>query len=95
MRFRIQSRASRRELTSSATGTRYTLFVGSGVPNDPLPSVVTGGPDTVTARTFLLDDERGTVTAPDSIGRMNYARVIVFFRNGPLVGCWGLVVIHK
>ena len=95
MRFQIQSRASRHELTSSTTGTRYTLFFGSGAPNDPRPSVVTGGPDTVTARTFRLDDERGTVTAPETIGRMNYARVIVFFRNGPLVGWRELVVIHK
>jgi len=95
MRFLIQSRASRQDLTSSATGTRYTLFFGSGVPNDPSPSRVTGGPDTVTARSFLLDDKQGVITAPDSIGRLNYARVIVFFRNGPLVGWREIVVIHQ
>jgi len=95
MRFRIQSRATRRELTSSETGTRYTLFFGSGIPNDSRPSVITGGPDTVTARTFLLDDKQGVMTAPDTIGSLNYARVIVFFRNGPLVGWREIVVIHK
>jgi len=95
LRFTVQSRASRRELTSSATGTRYTLFFGSGLPNDPHPSRITGGPDAVTARTFILDDKQGVITAPDSIGRLNRARVIVFFRNGPLVGWREIVVIHK
>lgn len=95
MRFKIQSRASRRDLTSSATGTRYTLFFGSGVPNDPHPSRITGGSDAVSARSFILDDRQGVITAPESIGRLNHARVIVFFRNGPLVGWRGIVVIHK
>ncbi len=95
MRFKVQSRASRRELTSSATGTRYTLFFGSGVPNDPHPSRITGGPDAVTARSFTLDDKQGVITAPGSIGRLNHARVIVFFRNGPLVGWREIAVIHK
>ena len=35
------------------------------------------------------------MTAPDTIGSLNYARVIVFFRNGPLVGWREIVVIHK
>jgi len=95
MRFKIQARGSGRELTASATGTRYTLFFGSGVPDDPRPSIVTGGPDAVSARTFLLDDKQGVITAPDSIARLNHARVIVFFRNGPLVGWREIVVIHK
>ena len=95
MRFKIQARGSGRELTASATGTRYTLFFGSGVPDDPRPSIVTGGPDAVSARTFRLDDKQGVITAPDSIARLNHARVIVFFRNGPLVGWREIVVIHK
>ena len=95
MRFKIQSRASRRDVTSSATGTRYTLLFGSGVPDDSRPSLITGGSDAVSAKGFLLDDKQGVITAPDSIARRDHARVIVFFRNGPLVGWREIVVIHK
>jgi len=95
MRFKVQARASGRDLTSSATGTRYTLFVGSGVPNDQRPSIITGDSDAVSARSFLLDATQGAITAPDSIARRNYARVIVFFRNGDLVGWREIVVIHR
>jgi hypothetical protein len=95
MRFKVQARASGRDLTSSATGTRYTLFVGSGIPNDERPSIITGGSDAVSAKSFLLDATQGAITAPDSIARRNYARVIVFFRNGDLVGWREIVVIHK
>ena len=95
MRFKVQVRASGRDLTSSATGTRYTLFFGSGIPNDQRPSIITGGPDAVSARSFLLDEKQGAITAPDSIARLNHARVIVFFRNGELVGWREIVVIHK
>jgi hypothetical protein len=51
-RFMIRARPSGRDLTSTATGTRYTLFFGSGEPNDPRPEVVTGGPRAVSAATF-------------------------------------------
>jgi hypothetical protein len=95
MRFRIQARGAGRDLTSPATGTRYTLFVGSGRPNDPRPSIITGGSDAVSARSFLLDAKQGMITAPDSIARLNHARVIVFFRNGDLVGWQEIVVIHR
>jgi len=95
MRFKVQARASGRDLTSSATGTRYTLFFGSGEPNDQRPSIITGGSDAVSARSFLLDAKQGAIRAPDSIARLNYARVIVFFRNGDLVGWREIAVIHK
>jgi len=95
MRFKVQARASGSDLTSSATGTRYTLFFGSGQPNDQRPSIITGGSDAVSARSFLLDAKQGAIAAPDSIGRQNYARVIVFFRNGDLVGWREIVVIRK
>ncbi len=95
MRFKVQARASGRDLTSSATGTRYTLFFGSGEPNDQHPAIITGGSDAVSARSFLLDAKQGAITAPDSIARQNYARVVVFFRNGDLVGWREIVVIHK
>lgn len=95
MRFKVQARASGRDLSSSATGTRYTLFFGSGEPNDQRPSIITGGSDAVSAKSFLLDEKQGVITAPDSIARQNFARVIVFFRNGDLVGWREIVVIHK
>ena len=95
MRFKVQVRASGRDLTSSATGTRYTLFFGSGEPNDRRPSIITGGSDAVSGRSFLLDEKQGAITAPDSIARLNHARVIVFVRNGDLVGWREIVVIHK
>ena len=95
MRFRIRARASGLDLTSSAGGTRYTLFFGSGVPNDTDPARVTGGPNAVSARTFLLNDGEGIITAPPSIARLNRARVIVFFRHRDLVGWREIVVIHK
>jgi len=95
MRFTIQARASGRDLTSSASGTRYTLFFGSGEPNDPHPEVVTGGPAVLSATTFRLDAREGTMTAPASIGRLNRGRVIVFFRNETLVGWREVVIIHR
>jgi hypothetical protein len=95
LRFKVQVRASGRDLTSSATGTRYTLFFGSGIPNDQRPSIITGGPDAVSARSFLVDEKQGAITAPDSIARLNHARVIVFFRNGDLVGWREIVVFRK
>jgi len=95
MRFKVRDRASGRELTSSTAGTRYTLFFGSGVPNDMHPSIVTGGPDTLSARSFLLNDEEGVITAPSSLGRLNYGRVIVFFRNRDRVGWRPVVVVHR
>jgi hypothetical protein len=95
MRFKVQARASGRDLTASETGARYTLFFGSGEPNDQRPSIITGGSDAVSATSFLLDAKQGAITAPDSIARLNRARVIVFFRNGDLVGWREIVVIHR
>ena len=95
MRFAIRTRGAGRDLTSTGAGTRYTLFFGSGEPNDPRPEIVTGGPALVSATTFRLDGSGGTMTAPASIGRLNHARVIVFFRNEVLVGWREIVVIHR
>jgi len=95
MRFRIRARGSGRDLTTSEAGTRYTLFVGSGVPNDLRPSIITGGSDAVSAKGVLLEDKQGAITAPDSIARMNRARVIVLFRHGDVVGWQEIVVIRK
>jgi hypothetical protein len=35
------------------------------------------------------------MTAPTSIGKLNHARVIVFFRNEALLGWREIVVIHR
>lgn len=88
--FKLARRtASSDNVTSKAT---YTIFFGSGVPNDARPSVVTGGPDYITSRTFHLDASRGIITAPPSIGRYNRYRVVIFARLGDLVG-WKYVII--
>lgn len=94
LKFAIRESSSGRDLTSPATGTTYTLFYGSGVPNDPQPSIVTGSIDGVSAVNFRLDSKNGTMTAPVSIGRWNRARVIVFVRNRELVGWREIVIIH-
>jgi hypothetical protein len=94
LKFAVREPSSGRDLTSAATGTIYTLFYGSGVPNDPQPSIVTGSVDGASAKNFRLDSERGIVTAPESIGRWNRARVIVFVRNRELVGWREIVIIH-
>ena len=57
----IRHAAPHEDLTASSA---YTLFFGSGIPNDPHPSVVTGGPDYVSAKNVRLDREHGTITAP-------------------------------
>lgn len=49
----------------------------------------------MSATTVRLDTGAGTLTAPPSIGRLNWARVIVFFRNEALVGWREIVVIHR
>jgi len=79
------------EVTAKA---RYTLFFGSGIPNDARPSVVTGGRDYVTSKTFHFDGSTGTITAPVSIGRLNRYRVVIFARLGGLVGWKYIVIIH-
>ena len=95
LRFKVQARGSGQDLTRSATGTRYTLFVGSGRPNDEQPSTVTGGPDAVSARSFRIEDEQGTMTAPASLARLHHARVIVFARNRDLVGWREIVIVRN
>jgi hypothetical protein len=94
LKFAIRERLSGRDLTSSATGTTYTLFYGSGVPNDPQPSIVTGSVGGVSAKNFRLDSDQGTATAPASIGHWNRARIILFVRNRELVGWREIVIIH-
>lgn len=79
------------DLTTKAT---YTIFFGSGVPNGVRPSITTGGHDCVTFRNFHVDAQHGTISAPVSIGRNNRDRVVVFARDGNLVGWKYLVITH-
>ncbi len=72
----------------------YTVFFGSGVPNDVRPSVITGGRDYVSFRNFHLDGQKGTISAPASIGRGNWDSVVVFARFGDLVGWKYIVITH-
>jgi hypothetical protein len=92
--FTVRERASARDLTSTEAGTQYTVFFGSGVPNDPNPSVIVGGTDAASAQSFHLDGRTGTITAPASIKNYNRANVIVFFRNGNRVGWRDIIIIH-
>lgn len=87
----IRHAAPHEDLTLSST---YTLFFGSGLPNDAQPSVVTGGPDYVSSRNVRLDREHGTITAPPSIGRLNWGTIIVFVRQGGLVGWKEISITH-
>jgi hypothetical protein len=87
----IRHAAPHEDLTASSA---YTLFFGSGIPNDPHPSVVTGGPDYVSAKNVRLDREHGTITAPISIGKLNWGRVIVFVRHGNLAGSKAIAIHH-
>lgn len=79
------------DLTTKAI---YTFFFGSGVPNDARPSIITGGHDYVSFRTFHLDSQQGTISAPASIGRDNWDRVILFARYGDMVGWKSIAITH-
>jgi hypothetical protein len=72
----------------------YTVFFGSGVPNDARPSVITGGHDYVSSRNFHVDSQYGTISAPPSIGRDNRDSAVVFARYGNLVGWKYIVITH-
>jgi hypothetical protein len=87
----IRHAAPHEDLTASSA---YTLFFGSGVPNDPHPSVVTGGPDYVSAKNVRLDRQHATITAPISIGRLNWGTVILFVRHGNLAGWKEIAIKH-
>jgi hypothetical protein len=74
------------DVTQRNTGTRYTLFFGSGVPNDPNAAQIVGYGEGIGLATFQVDDERGMIIAPASIGRLNFFTVLVLARNGEAVG---------
>jgi hypothetical protein len=87
VRFRVQRRNNQHsDVTPRSTGTRYTLFFGSGLPNDPNPADIVGYGQGISPATFIVDDEHGVITAPASIGHVNHFTVLVFARNGDAVG---------
>jgi hypothetical protein len=96
VRFRLLRHDSQHsDVTRRSAGTRYTLFFGSGVPNDPNPAQIIGFGRGINPATFLVDDERGLIIAPASIGRMNHFTVLVFARNRTEVGWKQLKLVHS
>jgi hypothetical protein len=87
VKFRLLRRSPEHiDVTRRSSGTRYTVFFGSGVPNDPNATQIVGYGDGINPATFRIDDEHGTIVAPTSIGRLNHFTVLVFARNGQEVG---------
>lgn len=96
LRFRVQRKdAFQTDLTKRSTGTTYTLFFGSGVPNDPNPAQIIGYGKDVNPGTFRIDDEHGMIVAPASIGNLNRFTVLVFARNGEEVGWKQFQLVHN
>jgi hypothetical protein len=87
LRFRVLRRDMQHtDVTRRSFGTRYTLFFGSGVPNDPNAAQIVGYGEGINPMTFRTDDERSAIVAPSSIGHLNYFTVLVFARNAAAVG---------
>src|ERR1700730_18790332 len=83
VKFRLLRRdAQHSDMTRRSSGTRYTIFFGSGVPNDANPAQIIGYGQSINPATLKVDDEHGVILAPASIGNLNYFTVLVFARNG-------------
>jgi hypothetical protein len=94
--FRVLRRdAQGTDVTRRSSGTRYTLFFGSGVPNDPKPEQIVGYGQGINPSTFRVDDERGMIVTPASIGHLNFFIVLVFARNGDSVGWKPFKLVHE
>jgi len=85
------------DVTARSAGTRYLVFIGSGLANDPAPQRVIGEswPPNLNAASVRIDDLRGVITAPDSIGALNGLAVIIFARNNDSVGWHFLRIEHR
>ena len=95
VRFRVSRRDPQHtEVTRRIAGTRYTLFFGSGVPNDANPAQIIGYGQGINPASFRVDDARGMITAPASIGGLNHFTVLVFARNGAEVGWKQIRLVH-
>jgi hypothetical protein len=82
------------DVTRRSAGTRYTLFFGSGVPNDPNAAKIVGYGEGINPATFQVDDEHGVIIAPGSIGKLNFFTVLVLARNGEAVGWKQIKLSH-
>jgi hypothetical protein len=82
------------DVTRRTTGTRYTLFFGSGVPNDPNTAQIVGYGEGINPATFRIDDEHGVIVAPVSIGKLNSFHVLVLARNDEDVGWKEIKLTH-
>jgi hypothetical protein len=95
VQFRLLRRnAEHTDVTRRSSGTSYTLFFGSGVPNDLDPARIVGYGQGINPATFRIDDEHGRIVAPTSIGRLNHFTVLAFARNGEAVGWKQFELVH-
>jgi hypothetical protein len=95
VKFRLLRRdAQHSDMTRRSSGTRYTIFVGSGVPNDANPAQIIGYGESINPATLKVDDEHGVILAPASIGNLNYFTVLIFARNGADVGWKQIQLVH-
>ena len=79
MKFSVLSVKDGRDLTARASGTSYLVFGGVGIPEPNL---------------LAIDDATAVMTAAGSLGQYNRRSVIVFARNGDLVGWTELKIVH-
>ena len=79
MKFSVLSVKDGRDLTARASGTSYLVFGGVGIPEPNL---------------LAIDDATAVMTAVGSLGQYNRRSVIVFARNGDLVGWTELKIVH-
>jgi hypothetical protein len=87
VKFRLlRHDAEHTDVSRRSSGTRYTLFFGSGVPNDPDAAKIVGYGQGMNPTTFSINDENGIILPPASIGRLHYFTVLIFARNGRDVG---------
>ena len=95
VKFRLLRRdAQHSDMTRRSSGTRYTIFFGSGVPNDANPAQIIGYGQSINPATLKVDDEHGVILAPASIGNLNYFTVLIFARNGADVGWKQIQLVH-
>jgi len=85
------------DVTARAAGTRYLVFVGSGLADDPAPQRIIGEPwpPKLNAASVRIDDVNGVIAAPETIGGLNWFAVTVFARNYDSVGWLFLRIEHR
>jgi hypothetical protein len=74
------------DVTRRSAGARSTQFFGSGTPSDPNAVQIVDYGHGINPATFRIDDERGLIAAPTSIGNLNYFTALVFARNDKAAG---------